>query len=44
MINPDYCPLKYTYEISDLLDKNGLETSAITQDSDDEKKFSFYYD
>ena len=44
VINPDYCPFNYAYEISDLSDKNGLVTSAITQDSTDEKKFSFYYD
>lgn len=42
-MQPDYCKFTFTYSISDLFDADSFVTTAITQDSSNSKKFSFFY-
>ena len=43
-VDPIFCPIDYYYDISYLVDSNNADTSAITQDTVNERKFSFFYD
>ena len=43
-VDPIFCPIDYSYDISYLVDSNNADISAITQDTVNERKFSFFYD
>ena len=46
-IDPSYCPLTYTYSVSDLSNGNSAITGTSITDTDlekDKQTFSFYYD
>ena len=41
--NPSYCPVIYSYQITEFFDSNNVQASAVSQDLSNEKIFNFFY-